>query len=218
MRQYVLDRLQSAVESLHGSVADLDVNEYVVGPEIWRCLPGAKDGMVEQLFVRHDPDDGEVQLALYIAPEVVDTLRRDDPLDHLHGGNLESFWVALEGVSHFVMVAWRARAGRPVSALELELQAEVDKFVAAWLLLARQGAALESTGRQLLRQLFDKYVLHEAVGAEEADRYHVASRVAYSFCTTLVARFARERSPRTPVEKAVRRFVRMDMAEKLRAA
>ncbi|MCH7929016.1 MAG: ATP-binding protein [Proteobacteria bacterium] len=36
---------------------------------------------------------------------------------------------SVEGVSHFVLVAERARRELPVTQLELELQAEIDKFL-----------------------------------------------------------------------------------------
>ena len=42
---------------------------------------------------------------------------------------LPEYLLAVEGVSHFVYVMVRARAERPFSGLELELQAEVDKYL-----------------------------------------------------------------------------------------
>ena len=47
----------------------------------------------------------------------------------LDGENLADFWSALEGVSHFTYYAWNAARDKSVSLFELELQAEVDKFV-----------------------------------------------------------------------------------------
>src|SRR5262245_40271633 len=101
----VLSRLQTDVERLHGAEIELDVAAYTVEPDVWLSIPGAKAGLPEQLFVRQDPDDPDgVELALYIAPEIVGALERDDPHRHLHAGNLENFCIALEGISHFVLV------------------------------------------------------------------------------------------------------------------
>ena len=60
----------------------------------------------------------------------MERLRAHDPRERLDDGNLPDFLLALEGVSHFVYIAHRARLERSVSAVELELQAEVDKLPA----------------------------------------------------------------------------------------
>ncbi len=49
-----------------------------------------------------------------------------------------TIWTALEGVSHFVYLAWNAGHDKPVSLLELEMQAEVDKYVGSYWLMRRQ--------------------------------------------------------------------------------
>ena len=70
-----------------------------------------------------------MELALFIEPEIIAGLEVD-PRRSLHVGNLENFWIAAEGVSHFIFLVWRAQLGRPVTHLELELQAEVDNLFA----------------------------------------------------------------------------------------
>ncbi len=177
--------LQATIEQLHDVRLPMQVDAYLVDTALRQQLPGALAAVPEQLFVRLAPDDS-VELALYVAPQVVQRLRQDDPQRRLHGGNLEAFCVALEGVSHFVYIAWRCEAGWPTRALELELQAEVDKFVASWLLLHRQGQADRQTCQRLLRQLFGSYVLHAEVAPAQRERYHLASRSAAAFCQGLI--------------------------------
>jgi hypothetical protein len=214
----VLRELQQRIEELHGAEATPDVTAFVVDEATRRALPGAREGVPEQLFVRQDPDDPDgLELALYIAPRALAALAGDDPYRRLHAGNLEDYWIALEGVSHFVLVTTRAVAGRPVTALELEIQAEVDKFVEAWKLLTEQGLGPERASRQIMRRLFGHYALNELLPRDEADRYHVATRVARRFCGELVSRYGRDARP-TRVERAVQRFVRLGLTEKLRAA
>lgn len=60
--------------------------------------------------------DGDTNLALYVDPSVSSE----------RAGTL----IVGEGVSHFVMVAFKARFGDMVSEFELELQAEVDNYLA----------------------------------------------------------------------------------------
>ena len=90
----------------------------------------------EQLLVAEG--DAELSLGLFLAPEVLERLDAANPLEQLDGANLADYWTALEGVSHFVYLAWNAGHDRPVSLHELELQAEVDKYAASALLLRAQ--------------------------------------------------------------------------------
>ena len=57
-------------------------------------------------------------------------------------------------MSHFLYVAWNAGHDKPVSLLELEMQAEVDKYVASYWLLRRQFPG--PFPRELLRVLFER--------------------------------------------------------------
>lgn len=215
MNDSVLGRLQTIIERLHGSHIGLDVRSYLIGDQVRREIPGAHEGLVEQLFVREEGES--MELALYLDAQVVAQLAGDDPLIHLHSGNLEPCCIALEGISHFVFVAWRASAGRSVSALELEIQAEVDKFAAAWLLLQDQGSPLANSAKPLLHLMFQAFELREAVPDSEVERYQIASRVAQRFCSLLASRFGSDHSG-SRIERAVQRFARQDIAEKLRAA
>jgi hypothetical protein len=211
----VLASLQLAIETLHAVETELSVDAFVVDAAVRAQIPGAKDGLPEQLFVRQDAD--ELELALYIDPKIIAVLEKDEPARRLHEGNLESYCVALEGVSHFVFVAWRAQVGRPVTSLELELQAEVDKFVNAWLLLGEQGCGFEAGARLLDLKLFATWEMRSEVPPEEVERYQTASRAARRYC----ARLAREHAgsgDRVRIESDVRAFYRQGLAEKLRAA
>ena len=211
----ILHRLQHSIQSLHDLQLDLDVTAYMVDDSVRREIPGARDDLPEQLFVRQDAEG--MELALYIAPAVMQRLEQDNPHAHLHAGNLESFCIALEGVSHFVFLAWRAQYDLPVTALEMEIQAEVDKFVASWLLLEAQGLPRRNTAALLAHQLFDAYELHDAVAPDERERYHVASRTAAHYCRSLAARFSDDDEDGR-IKRDVRSYYRSGLADKLRAA
>ena len=61
--------------------------------------------------------------------------------------NLADYCTALEGVSHFLYSTWRLNWDAPVSLLELETQAEVDKYAATVFLVAdQQGGGLSGAG------------------------------------------------------------------------
>ncbi len=72
--------------------------------------------------------------------------RHADPHRALTEDNLADYCTALEGVSHFVYSTWRLERDLPVSLLELETQAEVDKYAVTVFLLAGQKGAMVLPG------------------------------------------------------------------------
>lgn len=204
-----LRRLQHTLESLHDVDAGACVTQFIVDDGVREALPGAREGLPEQLFI-HENDEA-LDLALYLDEGMLEHVERDPPSRRLHSGNFEPFCVVLEGVSHFVMLAWRTQQERPVSGLELEIQAEVDKFVVSWLLLAEQGVALRSSAHLLRRRLFEQWSLRDDVADDEVDRYQHATRYAASFCREL----SHARGPRE-VRSRVREYYRTGLAEKVR--
>src|SRR5262245_37478307 len=106
----------------------------------------------EQLLVSQQ--DGELEIGLFVAPEVLAGLATREPVRSVEA-HLHDFLLTVEGVSHFVYLVWRARADQSVSALELELQAEVDKYVTCLLVLEAAG----SGGEHLRRRLFEEFEL-----------------------------------------------------------
>jgi hypothetical protein len=152
--------------------------------------------------------DGEADVALYLEQDLLDRLEQRDPLTRLDGGNLADFWSALEGVSHFTYYAWNAARDKSVSLFELELQAEVDKFVTTGMLLREQ------TGREpngLHGWLFDSPTLASELGEEERERYRRANRYAAKYCSRLAPGLAATE----PVQNELRRFYRLSQASKL---
>ena len=155
--------------------------------------------------------DGEADVALYLERELLERLDRDDPLQRLHADNLADFWSALEGVSHFIYYAWNASRDKPVSLFELELQAEVDKFVTTGMLLREQDG-LAPDG--LHAWLFDVPVLAAELGTEERERYRRANRYAGKYCRQLQPALARG-ADEAAAQRELRHFYRLSQSSKL---
>ena len=103
-----------------------------------------------------------------------------------------------------------ARAERRVSQLELELQAEVDKYVTC-LLTTEPEVAMSTT---LRRRLFDDAAYDPDLDDEEHDRYRAANDNANRYAEYLEETFvARRRIPEMLAE--LRRFYRQGLAAKL---
>jgi len=139
----------------------------------------------EKLLIRQN--DGELAMSLYLAPELLERLRTRDPRDWLGIRNFADFCTALEGVSHFNYMAWNAQADKSVTLHELEMQAEIDKYVSALAILASQP---DSTLRaSLYDRLFDNPQFAADLEPGELERYRSASALAATFCRSLSRRF-----------------------------
>ena len=157
---------------------------------------GLADGEREALLLRES--EGELEMALVVPA----TTPAAAVLNENDG------WLQLaEGVSHFVYVANRARQELPSTQLELELQAEVDKFV---LLVLEQVPYDRGEAFEVHSRLFERVTyLHEA-GTELGDRYRTANDLAARFVRRLMAH------GHETTHAALRRFYRAGQAEKIR--
>ena len=157
--------------------------------------------------------EGALDLSLYLDPGLVGRLRGDDPTTRVHRGNLTDLGTAVEGVSHFLLVIWSALHGRRTSLLELEMQAEVDKYVTSAFLWSRQ-----SRGRipaALHGWLFDEPRFDPALADHERERYRSAHLWAARFCSDLERRYLRS-GPALGLVRELRRFYRLSREEKIR--
>lgn len=204
-RASILSRLQRGLEILYRVETNLEVDAFVIDEE-QRRRAGVARAPREQLLVREDA--GELGMGLFVDRAALDNLERNDPSLGLDDANFADFCVALEGVSHFVYLALCAAGHRRVSALELELQAEVDKFVCCVLL--RGGV---SDRGDLRRRLYADVRFLDDLDADERDRYRTANAEAARYAEALERRFVREDRV-TDMLGELRCFYRMSLDDK----
>jgi hypothetical protein len=135
----------------------------------------------EQVLVRDE--NGAAAVGLFLDARLLERLAAANPLEALNGGNLADYWTALEGVSHFICLAWNAGHDRGVSLLELELQAEIDKYVSSWWLLRAQDP--ERYPAELHRLLFERSRIDGRLAGERCQLYREANHYAARFCRRL---------------------------------
>jgi hypothetical protein len=189
----MIGRVQAHLEAIYGITCAARAEGFVVDTEA-AVLLGATGRTDEELLVLEG--DGELELALYLAPALLSRLRpyESGPLDSLLERELDGFCQLAEGVSHFVYVAHTATHGRTVSLLELEAQAEVDKF--ALCLLHRWGEGVGTWAEELRRRLFDRVSYRERLSEAERWRYEEANRLSRNFCSRLMGHVAGRRLER----------------------
>jgi hypothetical protein len=208
-----LNVVQQMLEGLYRISVDYAVEDFVItDPELARRLDASANPREnrEKLLLAQQGD--EVHLSLYLDAAILERLAEDCPLDALHGDNLEDFLLALEGVSHFLYVSWNAGFDRGVTLLELEMQAEVDKYVLASSLFAKQRRDLPPA--QLWRCLFDSPSFDHALDGEERSRYADASHYAGRFCFQLEHQFLKK-NRNSEMMTELRKFYRMTQTGKI---
>jgi hypothetical protein len=214
----VLHGLQSLLGRLYDVELDYDVYDFLVTDR--GALPGVVPAEVERdveevLLLAETPDGAGV--ALYLDPSLLRRLEGADPVGSLNESNLADYCTALEGVSHFVYSTWRLDRDLPVSLLELETQAEVDKYaVTVFLLADQQGGGYPV---QVHARLFDRVSFDARLEPDQYHRYRTAHRSAAHYCRRLEHRFVTRGEARTEaLVRELRKFYRLGSTAKLRHA
>ena len=214
----LLRELQAMLAGLYDAPAGSNVHDFLItDPAQAALLQGVPQAPTvdEQLLVAEDEDG--LGVSLYVDRAVLERLVARCPLRLLCDANLADYCTALEGVSHFHYLVWSAEHARPVSLLELELQAEVDKYASALRLLLMQRGGLFPG--ELFERLFDRTTFVPGLTREQRSRYEEAHRYAARFCRRLEERFLRRRQARPEALVAeLRAFYRLGRHAKLRHA
>jgi hypothetical protein len=199
-RESLPARIQARLSRLYGLAESPSVDDFIE----------ASDHEDREVMVIVDRGDGsEVELSLRLPRTAVEGQPSFDQLCQI-----------VEGVSHFLYVVERARRELPATQLELELQAEVDKYVllAHGPALATGPARFEAGRAARIRQtLFDRVSYVDPAGTETGDRYRFANDLAAGFAARLEKRFARH-GRFEQMRAALRRFYCAGQAEKIELA
>lgn len=191
-------RLQQALEDVYCLDPVVAVEDF----HVTASLVELGDHVRESLLVHHDGE--ETHLGLYIADEVLAAAAQ---FASQSSDELDEFCVATEGVSHFVYFTFCGAAqDRPVSQIELEIQAEIDKFVLLRFVCGEPRA-------DLVLALFDRMELLPGLSEKERERYTVANQVGRRYARWLDARFRRGEGERAVAD--ARALYRKPLAAKL---
>lgn len=206
-------RLQEHLESLYDLDCHHRVDDFLLtdrAAALALAGHGALNGGPEALLVHQDGE--ELGVSLYLDRDLLERLAGVDPAAGLDTAGANDLLALIEGVSHFLYLIWNAGHARPVTQLELELQAEVDKFVTWTLLLG--GSASRVTWDDVHDALFRRCRLREDLSDGQRARYRRASDLAERYCRALLGHPSRRRDG--PLVPELRRFYRMPHGRKIR--
>jgi hypothetical protein len=213
-KEPLLNALYGLLRRTYALTAPLaPIGSYVIGDAGLRALyrDGAEEvrseaGAGARLLVR-DTDAG-VRACIYYPDAMIRRLEASPPQMGLDEDNVDAFAVLVEELDHLLVAAERAHAGRGVSLLELEVQANVSKDLVLSRFLIRRGRRVDPAGRAWLRgHLFHARTYCDD-DVEVRTRYEDASRMALRFLGSL------ERRPPGKRLETLRRFHRASLAGK----
>jgi hypothetical protein len=154
-----------------------DVRRFRVDDDQLDVLVGEDQRPADEWVLVRESEDG-LDLAVWIDEDHLEQLASAAHPAAAVEQCLRAFCAVVEGVSHFLLLIERARRQEPLTLLELETQAEVDKFVCAS--LHRPGQESELHAR-----IFRDSDLQPGLDPTEAARYREAGRLAAGWCRWL---------------------------------
>ncbi len=208
-----LDKLQQQLQSIYEIDVPFTVSDFVTTDlQLVSGLTGGnKDHLREKLLVLQDGED--LDLSLYLHEDVISALTEQTGDNRLGVENFDNLCHAIEGISHFLYLTWRALQKHSVSQLELELQAEVDKFMLALTLISQQRQF--DLIDQLRETLFENIRFDEALNSDELFRYQEANHYAARYCYFLEGLY-RKTSGGEQMDSELREFYRLGRRDKFR--
>lgn len=180
----MLSELQQRLTDINGVEPGHDIRDYLITDRVLAETLGQGQLLTttdETVLVAEDNEG--MALSVYLDQAMLDRLDSEGPLTRLRADLLADFWTVLEGISHFNYLAWSAARDRSVTLLELEMQAEVDKFVASLMLAMEQGE--EKMLGLLHGLLFESCSFNSELSGEQLARYRAANEYAARFCHRL---------------------------------
>jgi hypothetical protein len=188
----MIARVQEHLEAIYGFQCEERAERYLVDRDGARRLGGTARAP-EELLVSEA--DGALEVALYLSPRLLERARAFESAPaRLMDEDLDGYCQVTEGVSHFLYLARAAGLDRRVSLLEMEAQAEVDKFASC--VLHRWGGEVMRWAQELFRRLFQavRYLPH--LTSAERWRYQEANRLSSNYCQRLLRQVASHRLDR----------------------
>lgn len=208
-----LDYFQQQLQTIYEIRVDHSVNDFLITDKMLadHLSCESSNNNDERLLISQHEDG--IDLSLYISADVYKHLENSHPINLVKQGKYSEFCLMLEGVSHFLYVVWNANHHRQVTMLEMELQAEIDKFILMQALVDHEQEY--DSIRNLRNWLFENNAYDSELNSNELERYEQANYYAAKYCMALQQNYKLSGLNRELLND-LRRLYRMSQQEKMR--
>lgn len=208
----MLTSIQKEIESIYQIDSSFSIDDFLLS-EKERVLYSKKiswlDSSEETLLIRQNKKN--IDIGLLFKPELLEWSKNLNwkEIQNLKNHSLfNKLNPLIEGVSHFVYFLWKAHQGHPLTQLELELQAEIDKF-----LLFSQAVHLNDLS-DLIDSLYENVEWISSLNKEEKSRYEISAKLAFKYCHYLRKTYFHSHQTHA-IYSEIRNFYRMSQNEKI---
>ena len=183
----MIQNIQQYLTTIYALPQSIDIRNFLIDSEALLFYLNEKtlDSEISEKILFKFNQDGTIDVGLYFRKDILDRLDGIHPKELLNESNFSSFCSLIEGVSHFLFLNFRSYHTLPLSALELEVQAELDKFITSFIYQYHHHGQRKNPkcyADEIHSRLFQQYHLRTRLGEEEKNRYEFASQSAAKLC------------------------------------
>jgi len=190
-----VSHIQNIIEKIYKVKTFLDVENYLIHEPLSNTLTNQKSCKIKSKsskgYLLISQDGEELKLALYLGKETVSNLKNIHLQKDFRSSNLSDFFLATEEISHFIYAVWNAMNNRQITIFEMELQAEVDKYITAIFYSSSINSG-RVPAKNIKKKLFEDSVLNQDLLSEERERYRDANRMAMKYCHYLESNYLKK--------------------------
>lgn len=212
----ILNTVQQQFETIYQLSPYLSIEDFLINQEALEKLKQKTSHHLNTLnlkgYVLLLPEEDELNLAIYLNDQVMNNLYKYNPSQGLNEKNIHDFCIMAEEVSHFLYITWKAQHSIQITTLELELQAEIDKFIICHFYCSNGQNRFNRLSLKEL--LFETFSLEKDLSKELKNRYDTASKFALRYCHFLENHFIKKDHLRQMMGE-IRRFYRLNQTDKI---
>ena len=218
IRYPLIKELQRKIEKTYAlNTGITNIEQYIIGDKGYeefyakekiRTVVNSHSGA--KVLIR---DAGEtLKVSIYYPDELIRELESNDPRLSLHDGNVDLCASFVEELDHFLFIAQNYKQNRPFSLLELELQANVTKYLVLKYFIALQNKSVKLSN-------FDKeYIRYHLFYKRKYDIEDTSERKRYEDAVKFGMMYTKhiDLLPQEDRLRDLRQFSRMTCPSKIR--
>ena len=179
IRHPLIKELQRKIEKTYALDTGItNIEQYIIGDKGYKELYAkekirtvVKSHSGAKVLIRDAGDT--LKVSIYYPDKLIRELESNDPRLGLHDGNVDLCASFVEELDHFLFIAQNYKQNRPFSLLELELQANVTKYLVLKYFIALQNKSIK------LSKFDKKYIRYHLFYKRKYDIEDASERKRY---------------------------------------